>query len=277
VVGHVLAAVAQKLGGALDGAERRLELVGDVRREGRDVVGAVIEPVGHVEEALRAHGQLARAVMIGRADGAAAGNPDRPHVRDERLHGARDGAPEQEADNERHPGDGGQRRHDAAVLGIEILDDVVGRAGGVDDAHDLAARHDRHGGEDAHAGAAGHRIERGRGLVAHAQPHHAAVLATERAGDLLDMGEREPKLIAAGNDHAVRVENAQARERDLLGLREDGLKAPPAVDEPRIGRPRGRAAVGSRRQDLAAGEIEAGLDRRVVGRGAVGELIPSSR
>jgi hypothetical protein len=53
------------------------------------------------------------------------------------------------------------------------------------------------------------------------------VRAAERTGDLLDIGEREPKLIAAGNDDAMGVENAQPGERDLLGLSEDGLQAPP--------------------------------------------------
>ena len=70
---------------------------------------------------------------------------------------------------------------------FEILENVARRARRVVDPDHLAVNHDRHGSEDANAGASGDRIEWRRRLVADAQAQHAVVLAVERLRHLLNL------------------------------------------------------------------------------------------
>ena len=62
IVGLALQRIQQQFGGALDRRQRRFQFVGEVGREGRDVVRAPRQLLGHVEEAVRQLGKLAGAV-----------------------------------------------------------------------------------------------------------------------------------------------------------------------------------------------------------------------
>ena len=82
----------QQLGRALDGGQRRLQFMGEMRREGRDVVGPSRELLGHAEKALRELRELAGAVMGERLEGVAIAARDALGAADQLAHRAGDGA-----------------------------------------------------------------------------------------------------------------------------------------------------------------------------------------
>ena len=78
------------------------------------------------------------------------------------------------------------------------------------------------------------------------------------------MGERQPDVVAAGDDDAVGIENPEAGQRDMLGLVEDDRHQPrPMSHQGGIGRRLRSDAVRTRPQQIGAGgKIERGHDRR---------------
>ena len=176
--------VAQQFGGALDRRQRRFQFVRDMGGEGRDEAGARVQPPRHVEEALRQPGEFAGAVAPERAQRVAVALADQIGALDQFAHRLGDGAMKQESDQQRRHDHRKHREDDLAALLVEVLEDVAGRARGIDDAGDLVAHDHRHRGEDAHAGAAAHRIERGLVVLGDAHAQHAAEAALQRLAPL---------------------------------------------------------------------------------------------
>ncbi len=78
--------VAQQFGRALDRRQRRFQLVRDMGGEGRDEVGARVQPPRHVEKALRQPGEFAGAVMPERAQRVAVALADQVGALDQFAH-----------------------------------------------------------------------------------------------------------------------------------------------------------------------------------------------
>jgi hypothetical protein len=164
-LGRIGAGIAHQLGGAADRRQRRLELVRDMRREGGDVVGALVEPLRHLGKTLRQQRDLARAVMGERAKYGAAAVADFARTRHERVNGPSDRTRDQKAERQRRTEHRQPRKDEFSPLAVHVLEHVAGRARGIDDAGDAVAHDNRHGREHAHAGAAAQRINRRRRLV----------------------------------------------------------------------------------------------------------------
>ena len=160
--------------------------------------------------------------------------------------------------------DGERRQDELAALLIEMVEDVARRPRGVDHAGDVVVDDDRHRREHVDADAAADRVDRRRRLVGHANAQDRAVLSLQRRGDFLDMGERLPDLVAAGDHDAAGIEDAEAGQRDLLRLQDD--RHQPARRS-RHRRAEAGAFAGKRvrpppQQIAAGGKIERGPDRR---------------
>ena len=92
--------------------------------------------------------------------------------------------------------------------------------------------------------------------------HHRGHPPFPRGGHLVDVGEREPDLVAPGDHHAVGVENAEAGQCNTLRRLQFGRQARCPCEHVRIGCDLGRTAFGSRRQDAIGREIEPRAQRR---------------
>ncbi len=180
----------QQLGRALDRGQRRFQFMGEMRREGRDVVRAPRELLGHAEKALRELREFAGAVMGERLEGVAVAARDAIGAADQLAHRPGDGAAEDEADQHRASDDGEGRQDELAALLIEMLEDVARGARGVDHAGDVVVDDHRHRREHVHADAAADGIDRRRRLVGHTDAQGGVILPLQRRRDLLDMGER---------------------------------------------------------------------------------------
>ena len=118
--------------------------MGEVGREGRNIVGAPRELFGHTEEAFRQSREFARAVMGERPEGVAVAAADPFDAADKLVHRAGDGAGENHAD-EGGAGNHGQRRQDElAALLVEVIEDIAWRSGCVDHARNAIVDEYRH-------------------------------------------------------------------------------------------------------------------------------------
>ena len=106
IVGLALQRIQQQFGGALDRRQRRFQFMGEVRREGRDVVRPPRQLLGHVEEAVRQLGKLARAVMGERLKCVAVAAADARGAIDQLAHRAGDGPGENQTDDDGRENDG---------------------------------------------------------------------------------------------------------------------------------------------------------------------------
>ena len=231
-------------------------------REGRDEIGAVGESSGHVEEALREHREFGGAVMLERPQSVAVARPDRIRPRDQLLDRPRDRAVEGEPDQQCQHRDGEACRRNLALLLVEMAKDVARRARGVEHGSDAPVAHDRHGRENPHAGAAAQRVDRRRLVLGDPQAQHRGEAPVQRLCHLLDMGERLAELTAPGDDDALRIEQAETSERDVLRRDEKRF-------EPRAGSAIGLACrrcsdlrIGSARQQPVPGQIQRRQQRR---------------
>ena len=221
IVGLALQRIQQQFGGALDRRQRRLQFMGEVRRKGRDVVRPPRQLLGHVEEAVRQLGELARAVMGERLKCVAIAAADARGAIDQLAHRAGDGSGENQADDDGRENDGKCRQDELAALLIEMVEDVARRSRCIDDARDAVVDDDRHRREHVDADAAADRVDRRRRLVGLANPQDRPVLSPQRCGYFLDMGERLADLVAAGDHDAAGIEDAETGQRDLLRFQDD--------------------------------------------------------
>ena len=227
------------------------------------IVRALVQALRHCEEALGELGEFARSVARQGPDGAAVALSDLARAVDEGMDRTGDEAGEGQADETRHEEHDRRRERDATALVVELADDVARRARGVDNARDAAPGDDRHGGEDAHRGAAADRIDGRRRMARDAAAQDAAKTPRESVRHLLDMGERAADFALAGDDDTGGAEDAEPRERRSLRLDQDRRRARPDLAKPRrdlFGR---RPRFGARAEDRAACEVEPGLDRRI--------------
>ena len=185
--------VAQQFGGALDRGQRRFQLMRHMGGEGRDEIGARIQPSRHVEKALRQPGELAGAAALQRGQRIAIALADQIAALDQFPHRRGNGAVKQEADQQRRHDHEQHRERDLGALVVQVAEHVAGRARGIDDARDLAAHDHRHRGKDPHAGAAAHGIERGLVVLGDAHAQGAAETSLQRLGHLFQMCQRQSR------------------------------------------------------------------------------------
>ena len=164
-----------------------------------------MELAGGAEERLRQFRHLRRARLperghrlpLSRRDAASAGGQAADRA------GDRAGADEADQQHPRQRGGGGERK--ALPLRPRHLQDVGGRAGGVDDARHMAVDDDREGDEDAERGALGQIIDEGRRTFAEAGAKLPRQPPVQRRRDLGHMGER-PSDLPPRQHNALRVE-----------------------------------------------------------------------
>ena len=237
--------------------------MGEVRRKGRDVVRPPRQLLGHVEEAVRQLGELARAVMGERLECVAIAAADARGAIDQLAHRAGNGSRENQADNDGREDDGQCRQNELAAFLIEMVEDVARRSRCIDDTSDAVVDDDRHCREHVDADAAADRVDRRRRLVGFANPQGRPVLSAERRGYFLDMGERLADLVASGDHDAAGIEDAETGQRDFLRFQDDRHQPRADLD---IGWRRRRArrkCIRPPSQQIGAGgKIERGPDRR---------------
>ena len=255
--------VAQKLGGALYRRQWRLQFVRHMGGEGRDKAGTRIQPPRHFEKALRQAGEFAGAVAPERTQGFAVAVADQVGTLDQLPHRFGDGAMKQETDQKRRDNHEEHREGDFSTLLVEVFEDIAGRARGINDACDLVPRDHGHRGKDAHAGTPAHGIERGLVMLGDAHAQGAAEAPLQRLGYFLQVHERQPDLLAAGDDDAVRVEQPKPRERHALRCDEIRHHARAERDEGGISRRGWRAGLRPRRQQALIGKFELRPDRLI--------------
>ena len=237
--------------------------MGEVRGEGRDVVRPPRQLLGHVEEAVRQLGELARAVMGERPKRVAVAAADARGAIDQLAHRAGDGSGENQTDDDGREDDGQRRQDELAALLIEMVEDVARRSRRVDDAGHAVVDDDRHRREHVDADAAADRVDRRRRLVGLANSQDRPVLSLQRRGHFLDMGERLADFVAAGDHDAAGIEDAESGQRDLLRFQDDRHQPRADLDIGRRGgRVRGKGVRTPPQQIAAGGKIERGPDRR---------------
>ena len=144
-----------------------------------------------------------------------------------------------EPDQQRRHDHGEYREADFCALLIEMLEDIAGRARGIDDPGDLVPRDNRHRRKDAYARAPANGVERRLVMPGDTHAQGAAEASLQRLLYFFEMRERQAHLFAAGDDDTIRVEQPKSRERHVLRCDEIGHHARAESDEGGIGR-RGR-------------------------------------
>ena len=211
IVGLALQRIQQQFGGALDRGQRRFQFMGQVRREGRDIIRPPRQLLGHVEEAVRQLGELARAVMRERLKRVAVAAADARGAIDQFAHRPGDGAGKHQADDDGREDDGQSGQDELAALLIEMIEDVARRPRCVDDAGNAVVDDDGHRRKHVNADAAADRVDRRRRLVGDANPQGRAILSLQRGRHFLDMRQRLPDLVAAGDHDAAGIEDPETR------------------------------------------------------------------
>ena len=207
--------------------------------------------------------EFAGAVALERTQRPVVAVADQIGALDQFPHRLGDGAMEQEPDQQRRHDHGKHREDDFSAPLIEIFEDIAGRARGIDDAGDLVAHDDGHGGKNAQAGAAAHGMERGLVMLGDAHAQHRTEAPLQRFGHFRQMRQREPDLLAAGDDDAVGVEQPKARERDVLGGNEIRHHARAESDIGGVGGCGGWARFRPRRQHVLVQEFQPRPDRLI--------------
>ena len=146
-------------------------------------------------------------------------------------------------------------KHDLAALAVEMLDDVVGRPRQIDGAGDAAVDDDRQRHEDAHAGAAAHRIERRRRPRRHALAKHAGVAAGKCGAHLLDRGKRAADIVRRRQSPCRSGRAAGSRRASSAACRRERLKAGADRRKCRIGRRRQRIRTRPERRSTARSRL----------------------
>ena len=256
---HGRRVVAQQLHRALDRRERRLELVRDLRGEGADVVGALLQGARHGGHGLREPADLPRDRPGERRHRALLAARRAFALADHRLEGTADGARgeerHQDDDGEEHAGAG----EEVEAVVVEGLADAARRARQHDRPDHPAPVEDRQRDEHPHARPPAERGEGRARSLGDALAEHAHRLAAERARDLLALGEGAAELLAGrGDDHAPEVGHADARQGDRLRVLHHRHELAAGRDAGRVGR---RRALG-RRGRPRAHAVERQVERR---------------
>ena len=113
-----------------------------------------------------------------------------------------------------------------------------------------------------HADAAADGVDRWRRLVGLTNAQCGVILPLQRRGDLLDMRQRFAHFMPSGDHDAVGIEDAKAGKRDFLRLQHDRHQVRADLDIERIGRRGGRPGIRASHQEIIAGKVEGGPDRR---------------
>src|SRR4051795_11164662 len=124
---------------------------------------------------------------------------------DQLAHRTGDGSGENQADDDGREDDGQRCQDELAALLIEMVEDVARRSRGVDDTSHAVVDDDRHRREYVDADAAADRVDWRWRLVGLANSQNRPILAPQRRGHFLDMGERLSDLVASGDHDAAGI------------------------------------------------------------------------
>ena len=100
-------------------------------------------------------------------------------------------------------------------------------------------------------------------MLGNAHAQRAAEMSLQRLGDFLEMRQRQPDFLAAGDDDAVRIEQPKSRQRHVLGRDQVRHHARAECGEGRIGRRRRRPGFRPRRQNVVVLKFQPRPDRLV--------------